>query len=144
MKANYEDKIPQATSEVTLGNLYDMNKQLMAQEPVLDPEIQHEKTKAITEWMYDNNEKYIMLLCHDCRDYTLFNLDQYSMYTKIPKQNCIEATVDLIECLTNRGDILAMELQADNVWELWIRNTEGCFAYYLFPYSTAVLEYGGL
>ena len=33
MKANYEDKIPQATSEVSLGNLYDMNKQLMEKEP---------------------------------------------------------------------------------------------------------------
>ena len=29
MKANYEDKIPQKTSEVNLGNLYDINKQII-------------------------------------------------------------------------------------------------------------------
>ena len=29
MKANYEDKIPQATSEVNLGNLYDVNNNLV-------------------------------------------------------------------------------------------------------------------
>ena len=39
MKANYEDKIPKKTSEVSLGNLYDMNKQLMEQEePINDAE----------------------------------------------------------------------------------------------------------
>ena len=30
MKANYQDKIPKKESEVSLGNLYDMNKQIIA------------------------------------------------------------------------------------------------------------------
>jgi hypothetical protein len=66
------------------------------------------------------------------------------MYAVMPESACTEATADVLECLDNRGAILAMELQPDGVWELWIRVDEECYAYYLFPYSTAVLEYGGL
>lgn len=144
MKANYEDKIPQATSEVSLGNLYDVNKQLMMQEPVIAEETRTARAKAMVQWMYDQNEKYLMMLCHERRDYTLFNLDRYSMYAVMPESACTEATADVLECLDNRGAILAIELQPDGAWELWIRVDEECYAYYLFPYSTAVLEYGGL
>ena len=40
MKANYEDKIPQKTSEVNLGNLYDINKQIMLQTDAMSKEKQ--------------------------------------------------------------------------------------------------------
>ena len=33
MKANYENKMQETKSEVALGNLYDMNKQMMLNEP---------------------------------------------------------------------------------------------------------------
>ena len=142
MKANYEDKIPQSTSEVSLGNLYDMNKQLMSKEPALvDAEIQLTK-EHLRQWItYNFKQKYLMLLCHELRDYTLFNLDKTASWGMAPPATIFDASNDIIECLSNRGTLIAAEEQPDGAWEFWIRNDEGCFAYYLFPYGAAVLEY---
>ena len=142
MKANYKDKIQPSTSEVTLGNLYDMNKQLMANEnEITQTELDLAKSHLQT-WIANLfAQKYLMLLCHELRDYTLFNLDKTNTWKEIPLQTKYTAVNDIIECMTNRGTILAIEDQQDGAWEIWIRNPEGCFAYYLFPYGEAVLEY---
>ena len=140
MKANYET--PKTTSEVILGNLYDMNKQIMDQRPKLsDADIQIAK-EQLRKWLSDNfKQKYFMLLCHELRDYTLFNLDKTSTWA-IAKPNAIfNCANDILECMSNRGTILAIDRQPDDVWELWLRTEEGSFVYYLFPYGDAVLEY---
>lgn len=141
MKANYKDKI-KPTSEVALGNLYDMNKQMMEQEPAMsEAEIELAK-EHLRVWIRNNfAQKYLMLLCHDLRDYTLFNLDRTNSWKDAPLQSVFNAGNDIIECMTNRGTILSIDDQGNNSWEIWIRNPDGCFAYYLFPYGTAVLEY---
>ena len=82
-----------------------------------------------------------MLLCHELRDYTIFNLDKTNTWAAAHYENVQLACSDIIECMTNRGTIISIEDQPDNTWEIWIRNPEGCFAYYLFPYGEAVLEY---
>lgn len=141
MKANYEDKI-KPTSEVSLGNLYEMNKQLMEQEPkISEAELQTAKEHLRTWLTHNFEQKYFMLLCHELRDYTLFNLDKTHTWRVAMPQTITNATNDIIECMTNRGELLVVDQQEDGVWELWIRNPEGCFAYYLFPYGEAVLEY---
>ena len=142
MKANYQDKIPQKTSEVALGNLYDMNKQMMANEPVMSKEEIQTAKEQLRAWFTHNfTQKYFMLLCHELRDYTLFNLDKTDSWKMAKPQTILTAADDVVECMSNRGSLLVMDQQEDNTWELWIRNDEGCFAYYLFPYGTAVLEY---
>lgn len=142
MKANYEDKISKQTSEVTLGNLYDMNKQLMKHElDIAETELQLAKEHLRT-WLANNfTQKYFMLLCHELRDYTIFNLDKTNTWAAAHYENVQLACSDIIECMSNRGTIISIEDQPDNTWEIWIRNPEGCFAYYLFPYGEAVLEY---
>ena len=142
MKANYEDKIPKQNAEIAMGNLYDMNKQLMMNAPALTAEQTIEKEPALQEWFREHFRKqYFMLLCKEQSDYTIFNLDKTSSW-HIPQPGCVEAAAaDVIDCMLNRGQLLAIELQEDGVWELWIRNDEGCFAYYLFPYGDAVLSY---
>lgn len=141
MKANYDTK-PKATSEVSLGNLYDMNKQLMEHEMPMDGDAIEVALNELQNWLAAHwNDKYFMLLCHECRDYTLFNLDKTSTWARPQGTVLLDAAKDVLECMTNRGTLLAVSLQPDGVYELWIRNDEGCFAYYLFPYGTAVLEY---
>ena len=141
MKANYEDKI-KSTSEVSLGNLYDMNKQLMEQESAMSDLAIADAKSHIRRWFEANfKQKYFMLLCHELRDYTLFNLDKTGTWASLPTTTSLTATNDLIECMNNRGQLLVIDQQEDGVWELWIRNSEGCFAYYFFPYGKAVLEY---
>lgn len=141
MKANYEDKM-QPTSEVTLGNLYDINRQLMEKEPkISSDELQLAKEK-LRAWISRRFEqKYFMLLCHELRDYTLFNLDKTDCWKLAKPDSVLHAADDIIECMQNRGELLIVDEQEDEAWELWIRNADGCFVYYLFPYGAAVLEY---
>lgn len=143
MKANYQDKISTPEATVSLGNLYDMNKQIMEHEPAITAVELANIKENLSLWFKNNfAQKYFMLLCNDLHDYTLFNLDKTSSWLRPPMQYIKLAVDDVIECMTNRGTLLSVEEQNDHIWELWIRNTEGCFAYYLFPYGTAVLEYG--
>lgn len=139
MKANYEDKIPKQTSEVSLGNLYDMNKQLMANEASISDEVLTEKKKALMDWITENfAQSYFMLLCNERKDYTVFR-----MKDRCPTIGAVtDMANDVIECMTNRGTLLALDLQEAGGWELWLRDDEGeIAAYYLFPYGAAVLEY---
>lgn len=141
MKANY-GKLKKKETEVAMGTLYDVNKQMMMNEPTMTAETREEKIKALQEWLVNKFEnQYFMLLCHELRDYTLFNLDAKLNQCELISNKCINAAIDVLNCMDNRGVLLTADLQEDGVWEIWMRNEEGCFAYYLFPYGNAVLEY---
>ena len=62
-------------STVELGTLYDFNKSAMKNEKPLDPIVLNRKISEIAQWAFNDNDfKYIMLLCNDNKDYTVFNL----------------------------------------------------------------------
>jgi hypothetical protein len=139
MKANYEDKIPKKTSEVSLGNLYDMNKQLMTNETGISAEVKEAKYKQLIDWIkYNYQSYYFMMLCHERRDYTVFHFKD-----TVPSIGDVQSmAADVFECMNNRGTLLALDLQDAGGWELWLRADDGeISAYYLFPYGEAVLEY---
>ena len=143
MKANYEDKIPKQTSEVALGNLYEMNKQIMENEPPISKEERKSAKNHLVEWLMNTfNKKYLMLLCHELRDYTVFNLDKTSSEPLLPAVKAGAIAEDIFECMTNRGQLISFDEVQGNAWEIWIRkSSKECFVYYLFPYGEAVLEY---
>lgn len=126
-------------AEIELGNLYDINKELMKKEPVLDPILFNRKIKEISAEMKIQCEEmdrhYWMLLCHDRRDYTMFNI--------ISAEEASSIEFELGPTLRNRGKILSIDQQKDGNWEIWIRDEhieEENFAYYLFNYDAAVIE----
>lgn len=137
MKSHIPNLKSENTTDLELGTLYDVNKTAMAQEPVMTTEILEQKKLDLAEYFeFDSHSvKYYMLLCNERRDYTVFNLS-----TK-DTEKCAVAAQDVIECMTNRGLPLGIDQQPDGAWELWIKTEEGCFAYFLFPYDNAVLEY---
>ena len=141
MKANYEDKIQKQETQVEMGNLYDMNKQLMLSQPKITEDKLSEVMLQLYNWITKyTNQHYFMMLCHERRDFTLFNIQPNGAYgVTIGQINTMVS--DIIECMTNRGALLAVELQEDDAWELWLRVDDECFVYYLFPYGEAVLEY---
>lgn len=143
MKANYADKTPKKTAEVSLGNLYDINKQMMANEPVVTMEERASQGEHLERWLETFfPQKYFMMLCHERRDYTLFNLDKTSSWAAPAPYTISTVCKDIFECLDNRGDLISIEQQPDNTWEFWIRTIDDqCVVYYLFPYGEAVLEY---
>lgn len=141
MKANYEDKVNHQETQVEMGNLYDMNKQLMLNQPAITEDRLVEIVSQLYTWITERtSQHYFMLLCYERRDFTLFNIQPKDILgTTIGQINAM--VNDIIECMTNRGMLLSADLQDDGAWELWLRVEDECFAYYLFPYGEAVLEY---
>ena len=132
MKANYqhildEQREQASRSEVALGNLYDMNKQMMLQEPEVSEETILFKQAELVNWIADNaNQQYFMMLCNERRDYTIFRLKESK-----PSIGAVETlAADVIDCLRNRGTIHGIDLQEAGGWELWIKDNDECFAYY--------------
>ena len=125
------------TYDVDLGStLYDANKQLVKQ---TESKLNHLELAAIQrkleEYFENDKYKYYMLLCHERRDYTVFNLDLESITSPMV------AARESIGCCTDRGDILSIEKTEDNIaYEIWIEIDDEPFCYYLFPYDAAVIE----
>jgi len=121
--------------------LYDMAKQIAAQDTPMDPIIFNQTMLAIGHDM--ERKEYIMLLCNERRDFTIFHLGEYCdevQWSDIGKM----FAKDLSDTLVNRGQVLYADRQKDGAWEIWIRNTETKenFAYYLFDYGDAIVEVG--
>lgn len=125
-------------AEINLGTLYDFNKEIMKNEKPLDPIMFNTRTQEVAECMWEDMEdlgtQYWMLLCHDRRDYTLFNI--------LGAVDADPIVRELRPTLLNRGQILSIEKQIDGAWEIWIKDseTEDVFAYYLFQYDNGVIE----
>ena len=122
-----EDK----TLEQPTMSLYEYSKQVVANEVPMDPILFNKKMIEVSTDMVEHT--YMMLLCHDRRDYTIFHIANADK--KI-------AAKEISETLHNRGKILLVDKQKDGSWEIWIRDslTDENFAYYLFPYDNGVVE----
>ena len=122
-----EDKI---LKQPTMS-LYEYSKQIVANEVPMDPILFNQKMIEVSMDMVEHT--YMMLLCHDRRDYTIFHI------TNADKKI---AAKEISETLWNRGKILLVDKQKDGSWEIWIRDslTDENFAYYLFPYDDGVVE----
>ena len=112
-------------------SLYEYSKQIVANEVPMDPILFNQKMIEVSMDMVEHT--YMMLLCHDRRDYTIFHI------TNADKKI---AAKEISETLYNRGKILLVDKQKDGSWEIWIRDsiTNENFAYYLFPYDDGVVE----
>ena len=126
-------------AELTLGNLYDFNKQAYANEKPLDPVQFNLKISEMAEDVFNRDSCYWMLLCKERSDFTVFQFATYRFKKEI--ENFKEA---LKECINNRGQLLEIEKQEDSNYEIWIRDpeTNENFAYYLFDYSFGIVKIG--
>ena len=122
-----EDK----TLEQPTMSLYEYSKQVVVNEVPMDPILFNQKMIEVSIDMVEHT--YMMLLCHERRDYTVFH---------ITNANKKIAANEISETLYNRGKVLLVDKQKDGSWEIWIRDslTDENFAYYLFPYDDGVVE----
>ena len=122
-------------SKMTLGTLYDFNKQLLSQAKELRRIDFKDSLNQIKDFIKEKDNKYFMLLCKERSDYTVFVLFKNEDFDRqIFKK-------ELSECLTNRGQILSIEKTKDKqAYEIWIKVDEEAFVYYLFPYDLGVIE----
>lgn len=124
-----------------LGTLYDVNKNLIQNsEKMLSQGILNSKKEEIKNFLKKTNNEYYMLLCHERRDYTLFNLghETYDTY-KEKYQKTVNVLID--ECLQNRGEIRGIDITKDKqAIEVWISTEGDSYVYYFFPYDKGVIE----
>lgn len=123
-------------TNINAGTLYDANKQIMSQ---IGKSLDHLQLAAVQakleDWFNMIIDTYAMLLCHERRDYTIFHLYE----TQNPNPPAIAAK-ELIICLKSRGEILSIEENEDEAWEIWLKIDNEPFCYYLFRYDDAVIE----
>lgn len=125
-------------ADVDMGlNVYEFNKNIMKQLPII------EDLKGVRETLinYLHNvpiEKYLMMLCRDKNDYTIFNINGNLFNNQFDQ--------DVIECMENRGlGVVHCEI-TDNgsTLELWVKRPnqrEDIDLYYIFPADQMIIEY---
>ena len=125
-------------ADVDMGlNVYDFNKNIMKQLPVI------EDLKGVREtlikYIHETPAKqYLMMLCREQNDYTLFNLNNNRFNNEFDQ--------DIIECMENRDfGIVSCEIIDDGVAvELWVKRPnqmENADLYYIFPADAMVIKY---
>ena len=121
-------------AEITLGNLYDFNKQAMKQEKPLDIIALNIALEKLSKDLYERSVQgkvYWMLLSNERKDYTVFII--------LTEKGFLN---ELLPTLQNRGQVLSIDKQDDGNYEIWIRDpeTEENFVYYLFDYSFGIIK----
>lgn len=120
---------------IEAGNLYEANKQLVIQtEKSLNHLELARKQELIEDFFESNIVEFAMMLCHERRDYTVYQIGKFST-------SCNKAAKEVVLCCINRGEILSIEKTEDGVaFEIWIKIDDEAFCYYLFPYDQAVIK----
>lgn len=113
------------SNKITIGSLYEMNKQLFKQIKPPSEQIINLELANVGAWFSANiNTKYYMLLCKERSDYTLFHLDNFN-YNKIIQE--------LKEVLEERGDIMGFDfVHGENAYQCWVRERDDEHQVYMF------------
>ena len=127
-------------ADVDMGlNVYEFNKNIMKQLPVMEEDRIQKVKETLKEYLENTPaEQYLMLLCREKNDYTLFNFyDQWNEY---------DFSNDVIECFENREvGIVNVEVIDNGIaMEIWVKRPgqmEDADLYYLFPADQMVIEY---
>lgn len=127
-------------ANVDMGlNVYEFNKNIMKQLPVMEEEgINNVKEELKNYLEITPAEQYLMMLCKEKNDYTLFNFhDAWEEH---------QFADDIIECMENRGyGIINCEtVENGTAVELWVKapgQMEDADLYYIFPADSMVIEY---
>lgn len=115
--------------------LFDLNKQMMKDQPLLPAPAIAQKQKELEDWFNMRLDGYAMLLSNERHDYTIFHL-----YEKQNPNPPSVATAELIGCLTDRGKIVAIDKNSDDNYEIWLRIDGEDYFYMLFPCDDFIIE----
>ena len=122
-------KINADSSGINVG-LYDINKQIISQLPVLS-DLEHGK-EEIRELHYHWDNTYYMLYGKEISYFTLFFIVEETSFAD-----------EVVACLNNVGNIKAIDLtEAKDAVEIWIEDEDGPTCLYLFPYDSGLVQVG--
>lgn len=112
-------------------NLYNLNKQIMAQMEPFNIEKWEQAEKDIDAWDKENNASYYMMLCKEKSYYTVFTDDGYEFHG-------LGAAVR--ECLEFVGNVVSIDINPE-VIEIWIRELNDAYCLHLFNYEDGVVSF---
>ena len=125
-------------ADVDMGlNVYEFNKNIMKQLPIIED--LKEVRDILIKYLHETSaKKYLMMLCKERNDYTLFNFSNNRFNNQFDQ--------DIIECIENRDlGIVSCEIINDGgAVELWVKKPgqmEDADLYYIFPADLMVIEY---
>ena len=111
-------------------NLYDLNKQIVAQLPELKN--LEDYLCSIEALHKKHNNKYYMLYGKEMSYFTLFHIIDASKFGK-----------EVLDILKEIGPIKAIDLtSAFDAVEIWLHYMDSPTCLYLFPYDTGLIEVG--
>ena len=117
------------SSGINMG-LYDMNKQIISQLPVLT-DLENKKHTINSLHEKFNNEFY-MLYGKEISYFTLFRIFDSTHFGN-----------EVIDCLNNVGNIKAIDFtEAQDAIEIWIQDKDEPTCLYLFPYDSGLVQVG--
>lgn len=126
------------THNISLGTLYDFNKQVILNQGQLGKKKIKEIEKDLQDWFNWQIDGYAMLLCRERYDFTVFHL--YEKQNPNPPEIAVSELIDLLK---SRGKILSIEKDTNtinNAWEIWLEINGEAFAYYLFNCDDWVIQ----
>lgn len=114
-------------------SLYELNKQLISQAPILSKEEIEKEVAKVGIWMKETSNTNFMLYGKEISYFSLFKREQL-FYSIDLEKICV--------ALKAVGDVRSIEITEDRTGvEIWVLTKEGkntCL--YLFPYDTGVIE----
>lgn len=114
-------------------NLYDMNKQIIAQMPALADEALETAHLLITDTTATSGETYFMLLCREINYYTIFKLER-------DNSGLVNIASEVFECVNSIGALKSVEA-VEGAIEIWVHpEDEEPMVMYLFPYDMGVIQ----
>jgi len=140
-----QQKLDRRTMEektIEVGTLYDLNKQIISQLPEMPQEQIQEQLFKIKEWIAASDTNYIMLLCREKADYTLFHFCGRRMVISWEKDIPSNTIKALEECIKNRGILMSINKATEDAWEIWIKDffDKEIHMYMLFECGQMVIE----
>ena len=125
-------------ADVDMGlNVYEFNKNIMKQLPPIE-DLDCVKKTLMKYIEVTPAQQYLMMLCREKNDYTLFNFHNMWVTEQFAE--------DVLECIANRGvSIVNCEIIDNNVaMELWVKKPgqmEDADLYYIFPADEMIITY---
>ncbi len=131
------------SNTVSLGSLYEMNKQIMKTQPIATSKEIKEWKDKLRDWFKD--KEYAMLLCNEQHDYTVFHRTKgccKMQNNTLTDERLEKAASEVIECMKERGNLLSVDFLDDGAVEIWMRTSKGDpHVYLLFDYEYGIVKY---
>lgn len=112
-------------------NIYEVNQMAYNSLPPIAKEDILAQTKRVQEFLQANPSKYYMLLCNECKYYTLFTFTDGFKFKEMANE--------IIDIIISLGDIVSIEFNETD-FEVWVKDEETSHVFYFFNYEPGVIE----